>query len=138
LCHGKSEFANQLTGEILSKSATDVLNSTTQAAIFQTLLKRNFTFKINDGQIRKDRMKELQLFNEQYNAYHLIFTNGKPESGLSEKMLISRLERFERQMRFPNDKKRIELQSAITQIVHESHLKKWHEERYPDRYDLPS
>jgi hypothetical protein len=124
------KFLNTDTGEIEDKQIDYIFNKDYLQNIYNCIIKKYFDFRKNDGQIRKDRMKKIQLFHNDFTTYQTIFDVKKDETGKSEKMLISRMENFNNEMRgkkFYDETKIIE---TIDIIVGKCNLREWYAEKF--------
>lgn len=92
----------------------------------QSLLKKYFSFVLNNGQKRKDRMKEIKIFGELPEARHLEKISQKTASNRSTKILIKQLHKLNDQLRENHKQYSLEASHLMNHIINKTELSDWY------------
>lgn len=117
--------ANTETGEVDLFLTLDVLQYEFIYKCFYKLTERYFTFVWNDGQVRRDRMRKLKLFNYTHSPEVLIHAERLADADRSKRIFIKKLHELNNELRGKDFFMSIYMEEFKTALIEESHLQTW-------------
>jgi len=109
-----------LTWDNLSKH--DIRND-----IFFSVVNKYFEFRVNDGQIRKDRMKRVELFDNAFNNLLITRIADKADTGRADKIFIKKLELLNTELRGDDATFWEEVDNVKDAFIRAAQLEQWYE-----------
>lgn len=108
----------------------DVTDTVFNHEIYYQLINKYFEFRINDGQIRKDRMKKLELFKYEPTSYTIEIGKNHNTTSKSDKIFINKYEQVFDELR--NNKKisQLETRKFLETYVNLCGLNDWYSKIY--------
>lgn len=98
--------------------------------LFWSLMKQHFVFVLNDGQVKKSRMKEAVLFSGKATETVYLRVTEKETSNRVDKMLIKKMYLLDRAWRQEHpDRQQLTLEDAITTQLDRKDLSYWFHEK---------
>lgn len=128
------KFLNQETKLWQSKNLEMVLDPIQRVQLFNALYLKYWKFRINDGQVRKDRMKDPKLLPIESSILRPVVITGSDVTDREQKRMISAIERTYDEVRLKRQTRNMELEHSIQQLVEFTGLRKWHGERFGQKY----
>lgn len=122
---GTKLLVNALTGEFDIFATMEIIKSEYMAKCFSILCLKYFTFVWNDGQVRKDRMRALKLFDLKRGIEVLVDTVNMKDSTRSDKIFIKKLHELNNEMRGRDFFMSVEMDKYKHTIISEKHLESW-------------
>lgn len=122
---GGKLIANTETGELDLFMSLKVIEYEYIYKCFYKLYERYFTFVWNDGQVRRDRMRKIKLFNYIYSPEVLVNAEPMKDADRSKKIFIKKLHELNNELRGSNFLMCIYMNEFKEQIISESHLQTW-------------
>lgn len=99
---GAKQMLNKDTGETKLLASLEILEPKLLQLSYNILRTHYFRFVWNDGQIKKSRMRELNLFKGNYSNYSIIDCDGKHDANRATKIFIKKLEEVNQELRGNN------------------------------------
>lgn len=116
-------------GEAIDFTNLEVLEESFLRRLFVSLLNRYAVFVINDGQVRKERMKQLQLFNLKENVQSVfVRISEKQSSNRMDKVFIKKLYLLNQEWRNHN-KDDPPVTDLLQEFIDRKDLQKWFAEK---------
>lgn len=119
------KFVNQRDGVIVEDKLQFLKCGIELQRIFATLYKKYWDFRVNDGQVRKDRMQRLNLLSVRDTPYKAVKYSLCDTSGIADKRLITSMERVYNELRNKNMEQESLLKYAINYLVDAKCLNAW-------------
>lgn len=128
------KFINSVTGECLQKDLDMVLNIERRVQLYNALYLKYWQFRINDGQQRKDRMKNADLLPITNSILLPIVIQGSDVTDREQKRMISAVERTYDEVRAKRRTRDMEIEDSINKLVDFTGLRRWHSDKYGQKY----
>lgn len=128
------KFIDQASGECLDKSLDMVLNFEKRVQLYNALFLKYWQFRINDGQIRKDRMKPANLLPIESSILLPVVVQGSDVTDREQKRMISAVERTYDEVRAKRRTRDMELESSISKLAQFCGLSGWHTDKFGAKY----
>lgn len=122
---GGKLIANTETGEVDLFLTLKVIEYEYIYKCFYKLYERYFTFVHNDGQIRKDRMRKLKLFNYIYSAEVLVSAESTEDADRSKKIFIKKLHELNNEMRGAEFNMNVYIDQFKRKLIEDAKLTSW-------------
>lgn len=122
---GSKLTANTETGEIDLFLSLELIAETYIQKCFYKLYEKYFTFVWNDGQVRKDRMRKINLFKYIYSPEILVNAEVTEDADRSKKIFIKKLHELNNELRGSDFYMNIYMQQFQTTLIEEAHLQTW-------------
>ena len=95
----ETKFIRRDDGEIIDLTFANLTNNATRADLFYSIVNKYFEFRVNDGQIRKDRMKRVEFFDADFEMLAIERITEKADSSRADKIFIKKLEMLNHELR---------------------------------------
>ena len=128
------KFINSETGECLQKDLDMVLNIERRVQLYNSLYLKYWQFRVNDGQLRKDRMKTADLLPITHSILLPVVIQGSDVTDREQKRMISAVERTYDEVRAKRRTRDMEIEDSINKLVEFTGLRRWHSEKYGPKY----
>lgn len=128
------KFINSKTGECLQKDLDMVLNIDRRVQLYNALYLKYWQFRINDGQLRKDRMKNADLLPITNSILLPVVIQGSDVTSREQKRMISAVERTYDEVRAKRRTRDMEIEDSINKLVEFTGLRRWHSVKYGQKY----
>ncbi len=93
------KYLNKHTGEIEKCTWDNLLDTSYLVELYNCLINKYLEFRINDGQVRKDRMKRLKLFDNETSRYCVHLENRHNQTVKSDKIFVNKMEQVYSELR---------------------------------------
>lgn len=122
---GAQLIVSKETGKVDLFLSLDLIEDVYMRACFFQLYERFFTFVWNDGQVRKDRMRVVKLFD--FLSYRSILVNAMStrDATRSTKIFIKKLHEYNNEMRGSDFHGSIYRDELKRELIEASHLQTW-------------
>lgn len=128
------KFINNETGECLQKDLDMVLNIERRVQLYNALYLKYWQFRINDGQQRKDRMKNADLLHITNSILLPVVIQCSDVTNREQKRMISAAERTYDEVRAKRRTRDMEIEHSINKLVEFTGLRHWHTDKYGPKY----
>lgn len=128
------KFVNNETGECLQKDLDMVLHPFKRSQLYNALYLKYWQFRINDGQVRKDRMKPADLLPIKSSILYPVVIQGSDVTDREQKRMITAVERTYDEVRAKRRTRDMELENSVHKLVDFCGLRNWHTEKYGQKY----
>lgn len=128
------KFLNTETGEWQAKNLEMVFDPTQRAHIYDALYCKYWCFRVNDGQVRKDRMTTCRLLSIEAAVLMPVVLNDSDITDREQKRMISAVERTYDEVRFKRQTRDMEIEHSIEKLVDFTRLRAWHAEKFGKKY----
>ena len=128
------KFVNSETGECLQKDLDMVLHPVKRSQLYNALYLKYWQFRINDGQVRKDRMKPADLLPIKSSILYPVVIQGSDVTDREQKRMISAVERTYDEVRAKRRTRDMELENSVQKLVDFCGLRNWHAEKFGQKY----
>lgn len=128
------KFLNAETKMWQAKNLEMVLDPIQRVQLYNALYLKYWDFRVNDGQKRKDRMKSARLLPIESSILRPVVITGSDVTDREQKRMISAVERTYDEVRWKRQTRSEEIENSIEQLVDFCGLRKWHAEKYGQKY----
>lgn len=128
------KFIDQVSGEIREKNLEMVLDPAGRTELYNALYLKYWQFRINDGQKRKDRMKQADLLPIASSILTPVVVQGSDVTDREQKRMISAIERTYDEVRCKRRTRDMNIEDSINKLTEFTGLKRWHSEKYGQKY----
>ena len=128
------KFVNQKTGEWQTKNLEMVLDPTQRTQLYNALYLKYWDFRVNDGQVRKDRMKHADLLPIEGSILKPVVIEGSDVTDREQKRMISAVERTYDEVRMKRQTRDMEVEASIDKLARFCGLASWREEKFGQKY----
>lgn len=128
------KFLNAETKMWQAKNLEMVLDPIQRVQLYNALYLKYWDFRVNDGQKRKDRMKSARLLPIESSILKPVVITGSDVTDREQKRMISAVERTYDEVRWKRQTRSEEIENSIEQLVDFCGLRKWHAEKYGQKY----
>lgn len=128
------KFLNQETKMWQSKNLEMVFDPIQRTQLYNALYLKYWDFRVNDGQVRKDRMKHARLLPIESSILKPVVISGSDVTSREEKRMISAIERTYDEVRLKRQTRNEAIEESIQELVAFTGLRKWHSEKYGAKY----
>lgn len=128
------KFIDQTSGEIKQKSLDMVLNRIWREHLFNACFTKYWIFRYNDGQVRKDRMKPVNMLDVDSSIFWPIAIDCSDETTRENKRMITALEKTYDEIRIKHQVRDMEIEQAIQKVTDFTRLNSWRAEKYGRKY----
>lgn len=128
------KFVNQLSGECLDKSLDMVLVPDKRVQLYNALYLKYWQFRINDGQVRKDRMKPANLLPIESSILLPVVIQCSDVTEREQKRMITAVERTYDEVRAKRRTRDMNIEAAIDDLSKFCNLSRWRAEKFGQKY----
>lgn len=128
------KFINSASGEIQQKTLDMILDPTLREQLFNACFLKWWIFRVNDGQIRKDRMKPVQMLSIESSIYEPRAIDFSDETSRENKRMITALEKTYDEIRIKHQVRDMEIEQALQKVTDFTRLNSWRAEKYGRKY----
>ena len=128
------KFVNSETGVCLQKNLDMVLHPVKRTQLYNALYLKYWQFRINDGQVRKDRMKPANLLPIKSSILYPVVIQGSDVTDREQKRMISAFERTYDEVRARRRTRDMELEHSVQKLVDFCGLRNWHAKKFGQKY----
>ncbi len=93
--------------------------------IFYKLYERFFTFVWNDGQVRRDRMRKIKLFNYTFSNSVMVNAEKTENASRSKKIFVKKLDQLNKEMRGTDILMNSYIDQFKNKLIEDSHIQSW-------------
>jgi len=119
------KIIDEATGEVYFDKLQIIKEPILLHRLYVTLYRRYWDFRINDGQVRKDRMKSCKLLQLNDMPLKLSKFVLSPNATIGDKRLLSSMERVYNELRHANEEDAAIVHWAISNIAYFKNLSVW-------------
>lgn len=128
------KFVNTETGEWQVKNLQMVLDPIQRTQLYNALYLKYWAFRVNDGQVRKDRMKTARLLPIESSILQPVVIETSDVTDREQKRMISAVERTYDEVRMKRQTRDMEIEASIDKLVNFCGLTRWHADKYGQKY----
>lgn len=128
------KFVNTETGEWQVKNLEMVLDPIQRTKLYNALYLKYWAFRVNDGQVRKDRMKTARLLPIESSILQPVVIETSDVTDREQKRMISAIERTYDEVRMKRQTRDMEVEATIDKITNFCGLTKWRTLKYGQKY----
>lgn len=128
------KFVNTETGEWQVKNLEMVLDPIQRTQLYNALYLKYWAFRVNDGQVRKDRMKTARLLPIECSILQPVVIETSDVTDREQKRMISAVERTYDEVRMKRQTRDMEIEASIDKLVNFCGLTRWHADKYGQKY----
>lgn len=128
------KFLDTTSGEFLQKSLDMVLDDELRVQLFNACFLKYWVFRYNDGQVRKDRMKPVNLLDVDGSIYIPRVIACSDETSRENKRMITAMEKTYDEIRIKYQARDLEIEAALQKVTDFTRLNGWREEHYGKKY----
>lgn len=128
------KFVNTKTGEWQVKNLEMVLDPIQRTQLYNALYIKYWAFRVNDGQVRKDRMKTARLLPIESSILQPVIIETSDVTDREQKRMISAVERTYDEVRMKRQTRDMEIEASIDKLVNFCGLTRWHADKYGQKY----
>ena len=128
------KFVNSETGECLQKNLDMVLHPEKRTQLYNALYLKYWQFRINDGQVRKDRMKPADLLPIKSSILYPVVIQCSDVTDREQKRMITAFEHTYDEVRAKRHIRDMELENSVQKLVEFCGLRIWHAEKFGQKY----
>ena len=128
------KFLNTETGEWQTKNLEMVLDPIQRTQLYNALYLKYWAFRVNDGQVRKDRMQNARLLPIESSILQPVVIETSDVTDREQKRMISAIERTYDEVRMKRQTRDMEVEATIDKITNFCGLTKWRLEKYGQKY----
>ena len=128
------KFVNTETGEWQTKNLEMVLDPIQRTQLYNALYLKYWAFRVNDGQVRKDRMQTAQLLPIESSILRPVVIETSDVTDREQKRMISAIERTYDEVRMKRQTRDMEVEATIDKITNFCGLTKWRIDKYGQKY----
>lgn len=119
------KIIDEVTGEVYFDKLAIIKEPALIRRLYATLYSRYFDFRVNDGQVRKDRMKKCNLLKLNDMPFKLSKFVLSPNATIGDKRLLSSMERVYNELRHANEEQAAILHWATSIVANYKDLSVW-------------
>ena len=123
------KFIKLHTGEIAALTVDNISDKTFRNDLYFSIVNKNFEFRENDGQVRKDRMKRIQLFDNQFDEFYITRIVEKADTDRADKVFIKKMELLHKELRNNNEQFWSDLDNVKQTFIEAAGLVDWHRQK---------
>lgn len=128
------KFVDTTSGEFKQTSLDMVLDPILRENLYNACFLKWWVFRYNDGQVRKDRMKPVDLLDIESSIYIPRAIQCSDETSRENKRMISALEKTYDEIRLKHQVRDMEIEAAIQKVTDFTRLNAWHAEHFGRKY----
>lgn len=128
------KFLNQETNMWQSKNLEMVLDPIQRTQLYNALYLKYWDFRVNNGHVRKDKMKHANLLPIESSILKPVVITGSDVTDREQKRMISAVERTYDEVRWKRQTRDMELEESIQKLVEFTGLKRWHADKFGQKY----
>lgn len=128
------KFIDTASGEIQQKTLDMILDPTLREQLFNACFLKWWIFRVNDGQVRKDRMKPVQMLKIKSSIYEPRAIDFSDETSRENKRMITALEKTYDEIRIKHQVRDMEIEQALQKVTDFTRLNSWRAEKYGRKY----
>lgn len=128
------KFIDTASGEIQQKTLDMILDPTLREQLFNACFLKWWIFRVNDGQVRKDRMKPVQMLEIDSSIYEPRAIDFSDETSRENKRMITALEKTYDEIRIKHQVRDMEIEQALQKVTDFTRLNSWRAEKYGRKY----
>lgn len=119
------KIIDDVTGEVYFDKLLIIKDTNLLRRLYATMFKRYWDFRVNDNQVRKDRMKCCKLLNIKDIPFKLSKFNLSSDTTLGDKRLVAGMERVYNELRHANEEEAAVLHWAINNVARFKNIDIW-------------
>lgn len=128
------KFIDTTSGEYSQKTLDMVLDPVLREQLFNACFLKYWIFRYNDGQVRKDRMKPVQMLNIDSSIYEPRAIDCSDETSRENKRMITALEKTYDEIRIKHQVRDMELENTLKNVSQFLKLDNWRKSKYAAKY----
>lgn len=128
------KFIDTASGEIQQKTLDMILDPTLREQLFNACFLKWWIFRVNNGQVRKDRMKPVQMLKIKSSIYEARAIDFSDETSRENKRMITALEKTYDEIRIKHQVRDMEIEQALQKVTDFTRLNSWRAEKYGRKY----
>jgi hypothetical protein len=128
------KFIDTASGEIQQKTLDMILDPILREQLYNACFLKWWVFRVNDGQIRKDRMKPVQMLSIESSMYEPRAIDFSDETSRENKRMITALEKTYDEIRIKHQVRDMEIEQALQKVTDFTRLNSWRAEKYGRKY----
>ena len=128
------KFVDLTSGEYFQKSLDMVLDPYLREQLYNACFLKYWVFRVNDGQVRKDRMQPCHLLDIESSIYIPRVIECSDETSRENKRMISAMEKTYDEIRIKHQVRDLEIEAAIQKVTDFHRLNAWRAEHYGKKY----
>lgn len=128
------KFIDKESGEIKQKTLDMILDPLLREQLYNACFLKWWVFRVNDGQIRKDRMKPVQMLSIESSMYEPRAIDFSDETSRENKRMITALEKTYDEIRIKHQVRDMEIEQALQKVTDFTRLNSWRAKKYGRKY----
>lgn len=128
------KFIDAESGEIQQKTLDMILDPLLREQLYNACFLKWWVFRYNDGQIRKDRMKPVQMLSIDSSVYVPRAIDFSAETSRENKRMITALEKTYDEIRIKRQVRDMEIEQVLQKVTAFTRLISWRAEKYGKKY----
>jgi len=128
------KFIDSASGEIQQKTLDMILDPILREQLYNACFLKWWVFRVNDGQVRKDRMKPVQMLSIESSMYEPRAIDFSDETSRENKRMITALEKTYDEIRIKHQVRDMEIEQALQKVTDFTRLNSWRAEKYGRKY----
>lgn len=128
------KFLDKTSGECQQKSLEMILDEELRTQLFAACFNKYWIFRYNDGQVRKDRMKPVDMLTIGESIYHPIVIDCSDETTRENKRMISAIEKTYDEIRIKHQVRDLAIEASLDNLADFVKLSAWRQEKYGKKY----
>lgn len=119
-----------ITGEALPFATLDVLNHYNE--VYRALFFKYMDFRLEDGQRKKDRMKQIPLLNLENPERNYMRLFDRMESNRMDKIFVKKMVELNNELRGTDFNMNVESQKLLMKFINRRDLGEWFAKKFPE------
>jgi hypothetical protein len=111
-----------------------ILDPILREQLYNACFLKWWVFRVNDGQIRKDRMEPVQMLSIESSMYEPRAIDFSDETSRENKRMITALEKTYDEIRIKHQVRDMEIEQALQKVTDFTRLNSWRAEKYGRKY----
>ena len=128
------KFVDTTSGEFCQKTLDMILDSTLRAQLYNACFLKYWIFRYNDGQVRKDRMKPVNMLNIESSIYEPRAIDCSDETSRENKRMITAMEKTYDEIRIKHQVRDMNVEDTLRSMAKFLELTDWRKKKYGAKY----
>lgn len=128
------KFIDSTSGELQQKTLDMILDPTLREQLYNACFLKWWIFRYNDGQVRKDRMKPVQMLEIDSSIYEPRAIDFSDETSRENKRMITALEKTYDEIRIKHQVRDMEVEASLNKVSKFLQLTNWRHQKYGSKY----
>lgn len=128
------KFIDQTSGEIKQKSLDMVLNRVWREHLFNACFTKYWIFRYNDGQVRKDRMKPVNMLDVDSSIFWPVAIDCSDETSRENKRMITAIEKTYDEIRIKHQVRDMRIEQTLETMASFLKLTSWRQDKFGKKY----